>query len=489
VNLLQSLLRRSASTTQRYDGVDFSGIDPLDFSWSFGGTTYTGLPGSTNGRTETLESNFLGMVQGAYKRNGVIFACERLRLSVFSEARFMYREIRKGRPGNLFGDSGDLRTAGSRGLALLGSPWPNGTTGDLLTRSLQDADLAGNAFWTVRNGHLRRMRPDWVAIVMGSHDDPQVGPDDLDAELLGYAYFPGGPFNKQAEPVYLLPDEVAHFAPTPDPIAHYRGMSWLTPVIREIEADTAATVHKLAFFQNGATLQTIVSFKDMKQEVFEAFVKKMDLAHKGAQNAYKTLYLGGGADATVVGADLRQLDFKATQGAGETRISAAAGCPAALVGLSEGLQGSSLNAGNLGQLRRQFAEGTMSTLWRNAASSFATLVPPPPSAELWYDTRDIPFLREDRKDRADIAQQQASTLSALISAGYTPDSSVAALEAEDWTLLEHTGLFSVQLQPPGAGALPGSIEAGVQAPALPASPAKPVNGTPVPAAITAKTGA
>jgi phage portal protein BeeE len=485
VNLLQSLLRRSATSTQRYDGADFAGADPLDFSWSFGGTTYSGLPGYSGNRTEALESNFQGMVQGAYKRNSIVFACMRTRLSVFSEGRFAFQRMNNGTPGDLFGDSNDRRTSGSGGLALLGRPWPNGTTGDLLTRMLQDADLAGNAYWTIRNGNLRRMRPDWVSIVMGSRDDPDVGPDDLDAELLGYVYWPGGPYGKQTEPVYLLADEVAHFAPTPDPIAHYRGMSWLTPIIREVEADTAATVHKLAFFQNGATLQTIVSFKDMKQEVFEAFVRKMDLAHKGAQNAYKTLYLGGGADATVVGADLKQLDFKATQGAGETRIAAAAGVPPAIVGLSEGLGGSSLNAGNLGQLRRQFAEGTLSTLWRNAASSLATLCPPPRDAELVVDKRFIPFLAEDHKDRADIQREQAATISALINAGYTPDSVIAAVEAEDWSLLAHTGLFSVQLQPPGAGAMPGSPESAALA-ATP--PPMPINGTPMPA-NTAKTGA
>lgn len=483
MNLLQSLLRRNATSIQRYDGVDFSGYDPLDFSWSFGGNAYVGMPGMAGAKAERIESNFLGMVQGAYKRNSVVFACMRARLSVFSEGRFAFQRMNGGTPGDLFGDSTDMRTAGSRGLQLLENPWPNGTTGDLLTRMLQDADLAGNAFWTIRNGHLRRMRPDWVTIVMGSEHDPDVLPDDLDAELLGYAYWPGGHMSGQ-DPIYLMPDEVAHFAPTPDPIAHYRGMSWITPVIREIQADTAATVHKLAFFENGATLQTIISFKDMKQEVFEAFMKKMDLAHKGAQNAYKTLYLGGGADATVVGADLRQLDFKATQGAGETRIAAAAGVPPAIVGLSEGLQGSSLNAGNLGQLRRQFAEGTLSTLWRNAAASLATLVPPPPGSQLVVDKRFIPFLREDHKDRADIAQQQAATLASLINAGYTPDSAVAALEAEDWTLLEHTGLFSVQLQPPGVGALPGSIEAHAASTAP-----KPITGAPAPAAITAETGA
>lgn len=460
MNLLQSLLRRTASI-RRYDGGGFGGVDPLDFSWSFGGNSYVGMAGQSGQNTERIESNFVGMVEGAYKRNGIIFSCMRARLSVFSEGRFQYQRLRNGRPGDMFGD---------QSLKPLEQPWPNGTTGDLLTRMLQDADLAGNAFWTVRKDNLRRMRPDWVAIVMGSHDDPDVRPDDLDAELLGYGYFPGG-YMSQREPHFLLPDEVAHFAPTPDPVAHYRGMSWITPIIRELQADTAATAHKLAFFENGATLQTIVTFKDMKQEVFEAFQRKMDLAHKGTQNAYRTLYLGGGADATVVGADLKQLDFKVTQGAGETRIAAAAGVHPVIVGLSEGLQGSSLNAGNFGQARRQFSEGTLSTLWRNAAASLATLVPPPAGAQLVVDKRDIPFLREDAKDAVEIQSTMASTIVSLATGGFTRDSAIAAVVAQDMTLLVlDPDWVSVQLQQ----------SAGPAAPAVP-----PVNGKP----ITAKTGA
>jgi phage portal protein BeeE len=393
------------------------------------------------------------MVQGAYKRNGIIFACMRARLSVFSEGRFQYQRQRNGRPGDLFGD---------QSLSLLEKPWPNGTTQDLLTRLLQDADLAGNAYWTVRNGNLRRMRPDWVTIVMGSFDDPDVLPDDLDAELLGYGYHPGGPMSG-TDPVFLLPEEVAHFAPTPDPIAHYRGMSWISPIVRELEADQAASLHKLAFFQNGATLQTVVSFKDMKEETFERFMRKMNNAHQGAQNAYKTLYLGGGADVTTVGADMRQLDFKVTQGAGETRIAAAAGVHPVIVGLSEGLQGSSLNAGNFNAARRQFAEGTLSTLWRNVASSLSGLVDGPAGAQLVVDTRDIPFLREDQKDAANIQQQQGSTIVQLATGGFTRKSAIAAVVAQDMTLLEEDpNWVSVQVQQSITGA---------PAPADPAAPA------------------
>jgi hypothetical protein len=78
------------------------------------------------------------------------------------------------------------------------------------------------------------------------------------------------------------------------------------------------------------------------------------------------------------------------------------------------------------------------------------VAPPSGSARLWYDDRDIPFLREDVKDQAEILSMNAQTLRALLDAGFDPDAAVRAVEANDLVLLagEHSGLFSVQLQPP-----------------------------------------
>jgi hypothetical protein len=49
----------------------------------------------------------------------------------------------------------------------------------------------------------------------------------------------------------------------------------------------------------------------------------------------------------------------------------------------------------------------MRPLWRNVAGSLANIVAVPPSAELWYDDRDIPFLQEDQQDAAVIQQTRA----------------------------------------------------------------------------------
>jgi hypothetical protein len=156
----------------------------------------------------------------------------------------------------------------------------------------------------------------------------------------------------------------------------------------------------------------------------------------------------------VVGADMHQLDFKNTQGAGETRIAAAAGVPPVIVGLSEGLQGSSLNSGNYAMARRRLADGTLRPLWRNMAASIATIIDVPADAELWYDDRDVAFLREDVKDAAEIARTEAETIRQLVDAGYEPDSVVAAILNGDWKALVHSGLYSVQLQAPGTSSTP-----------------------------------
>lgn len=382
---------------------------------------------------EAIAEDFVGYVDGIYKRNGVVAAVELVRLSVFAEARFLFQRLREGRPGDLFS---------LPSLSILERPWEGGTTGDLLARMIVDADMAGNFYGVAIDGEIVRLRPDWVEIIL---EPRMVGGDQVGYRRVGYAYYEGGP-QRGKRPAVFLPDEVAHFAPIPDPIATYRGMSWLTPVIREVQADGAMTRHKQKFMENAATPNVAVSLaKEITPEQFEAFVERMDAQFRGPEAAGKTLYTAGGADVTVIGADLKQLDFKVVQGAGETRIAAAAGVPPVIVGLSEGLQAATYS--NYGQARRRLADGTMRPLWRNAAGSLESIVRPPPDARLWVDTRDIPFLREDSKNVAEIQQTRASAIRSLVEAGYEPDSVRDAIVNDDLTMLTHTGLFSVQLNP------------------------------------------
>jgi hypothetical protein len=52
------------------------------------------------------------------------------------------------------------------------------------------------------------------------------------------------------------------------------------------------------------------------------------------------------------------------------------------------------------------------------------------------------------KDRAEIQSTNASAIGQLVKDGFTPESAVLAITTNDLTNLVHTGLYSVQLQPP-----------------------------------------
>jgi phage portal protein BeeE len=294
-----------------------------------------------------------------------------------------------------------------------------------------------------------------VLIVLGSDEDAEHPAEAADVELLGFAYKPPmGPM------VLLDRDEVALYAPLPDPDRVFLGMSWVTPVLRELQADSAQSEHKLAYFRNSATPNLALKFDpSITIEQVREFKELLEEEHVGTWNAWKVLYLGGGADPVPVGNSLRDLDFAGVQGKAESRLAAAAGVPPSWVGFSEGLQGSALNAGNFNSGRRRYGDGTMQHLWKNAATSLEVLVPDPVNAAgatLWFDTGAVPFMREDAADAAKIQTQQAQTITALVRDGFTPESAIDAVRNNDWTRLKHTGLVSVQLVPPGAAALPGA---------------------------------
>lgn len=719
------------------------------------------------------------------------FGAQMVRALVLSQARFTLRNRPWAKtPRRLFGTTA---------LGILEKPWPNATTGELITRMEWHAGLAGNAYVTRRPDRLRVLRPDWVGVIYGSELEPDYAAHALDGELIGYAYCNGG-FGSGNKIQTVLPADMAHWSPLPDPETAGMGMSWLTPAIRDMQADRAATEHKLQFFANGApqpldarvltprgwsTMGAMVIgsevigsdgkphrvlgvFPQGEQDIYrvtftdgsrvectedhlwsvqsnydrrrgvtrtmslrdivdgglqyrsgpskwavpfadpveyddpgpllvdpyllglllgdgcfrsngkgsggvslaadlrdaewlqatlprltpagvslnrrdrgggsefyfrglggprpnsltgairalglwdvlgpdkaipapylrasvtqrlamlqglldsdgsvekgqpnsvtftntsrdlafgvrelarslggtattvevpakrqwltrvqrlpewivpfalprkvatytppravrhrfmadvelvgrkpaqcirvdtpdslyitddfvlthntpnlvvkgitasdpDEFAKIVDLLeerHTGIRNAYRTLYLTSGADATVVGSDLSQIDFKSTQGGGETRISMLSRVPASLLGISEGLAGSSLNAGNFTAGRRSFADTWVHPTLQDLAASLATLVNVPGDAELWFDTSDIPILREDAKDAAEIEGVKATTIVKLANGGFTRESAIAAVTGQNMSLLvEDPDWVSVQVQPSAA---------------------------------------
>lgn len=408
--------------------------------YSFGGNLYT-LPVTVPpSQGEVVETSFPMYVSRVYKANGPAFAVIQARINLLSEVRFKFRNL----------TTKDLY--GSPALSILETPWPNGTTGELIARMEQDVSLAGNFFAYIDKAtpRIRRMSPEKVKIILRSTAKSVDDVNDLNSEIAGYAYYENGDTRGEKPTKILMVDEVIHWSPIPDPATSYRGMSWLTPVIQEVRADLAATEAKQKFFENGMTPNLVIKFPPgvVTKEQFEALRDGMEASHSGTGNAYKTLYLAAGADATVVGADLKSSGLRDVQGADETRICAAGRTPPVIVGLSEGLQAATYS--NYGQARRQFGDGFGRPQWRSMCAALEKAVQVPSGSELWFDVNDVAYLREDAKEAADTTVTHSTAITTLVNGGFTAESAVKAVQSGDLSQLVHTGLLSVQLQEPTA---------------------------------------
>lgn len=388
-------------------------------------TTTYGQAGS-----ESIVPQLANNAQLSYGSNAIVFGAILARLMLFSEARFAFQDVIDH---HLYGaNEQDGRRA--TGLRKLEGPWPNGTTGELLARMIQDVDLAGNAYIWDAGDQLVRLRPDWVTIVSELVTDP-IGREYR--RVIGYYFQPPPTVQEGGDRLFTV-DEVAHWSPIPDPWANFRGMSWITPVIREIEADQAMTAYKLQYLSNAASPNLLIKYtQKLGQGTAERLQERIQARHGGVDKAFRTLVLDEGADATVIGNTLEQMNFSTVQAAGENRILIASGVPGIVIGSKEGLMAATYS--NYEQAMRRFADLTMRPLWRSVCACLAQLVPTPAGSRLWFDVSDIAALRQGEKERADTLLVQAQTVASLVQYGFDPESVTSAVVSGDLTQLKHTG--------------------------------------------------
>lgn len=432
--------RHAAGMQQRFN---LSSLFSALQSFNYGGGKYLlqGAQTWTTGEVEGVEATLPGYL-AALRTCPPAFAAQMIRADLLSQLELVWKGTRfHSKPGSFFGTAE---------LALLEEPWPKADTGDLLGRMEWHAGLAGNAFvWhDLGRSRLRILRPDWTSFVFGSDSDPSSPIGELDLDLLGFMYQPGGPHaGKRA--VFLRPEDVAHWAPIPDPEAEFRGMSWITPAVRELQADRQARDHTLKFWEHGGTPNLVFTLdKSLTPTQVQEFAALIDSRHSGVENAYRNLFLGGGADVEVVGKDLQQLDFTNVQAMTENRIAVLSGIPAQILGIKEGNSGATLNAGNFAEARRKLSDIFFYGHARGACRALAQLFAKERSRELTW-SNEIPFLREDADTAAKITGEKAKTIRTLTDGGFEPASVVEAVETDDLTKLQHTGLLSVQMQTPG----------------------------------------
>ncbi len=413
------------------------GMDAYMKAFEFNGNAYPlGINFTQPGSPQVdIDNSLSGYVCEVGNRDGVVAACVYARALLISQLRFKFRNITDGPQAQLFGTQ-----------AL--SPLETTDRARLLQLAEMHVSYAGNAYWYLRDdGTFRLLRPDWISIVLGSNSEPDTPGFALDAEVIGYLYHPGGRHDLNA--TLLVPSQVAHWAPEPDPLVPWRGQSWVTSVMKDIIIDRQASDHLSGFFENAATPNLVFKMEPSKTpDQVREYADALNSIHSGVDNAYKNLYLGGGTDVMVVGSDISKMDYETLQAGYESRIAARARVPAVILGIREGLKGSALNSGNYTSARRMWSDGWFLPTSDSLCDTLAPLIDlPSGGVELTFDPTRVAFLQEDRTDEAEIQQHQAITIRQFIDAGFLPDTAVTAVTSNDFSKLKHSGLPSVQVQP------------------------------------------
>lgn len=417
---------------------------------------------------EPVMPQLAAFAQRSNASNSVVFSALLVRMSLFSEITFQFQA------------RGDKHLFGNTALAKLETPFgPGTTTQHLLARMEQDASLAGNAFiWNAPgDAPLVRLRPDWTTIISEVTPVPGGG---WYRNPVGYWFQPpqGGGAGQQPPGFFIPADEVAHWAPIPDPAADFRGMSWLTPVIRDIQGDDGLTTYKIKYLENNASPNLLIKYAQKLQSgTIDTIRERMQARYGGAGNAFKTLVLDQGADATVIGNNPTQMDFSGVQSAGSERILAAANVPGVLVGL-EPLRGAGRG---YQESMQKFSNIYARPQWRSACATLEPLVEVPAGNRLWFDTTDIAALQDGEMERGQTVLVKSQAVLALNQAAkYDPASVITAVNSGDLTQLKPLPAAPALPAPPGQPVqhmLP-QAQPGVTAQPLPSSmPRLPVGST------------
>jgi phage portal protein BeeE len=241
-------------------------------------------------------------------------------------------------------------------------------------------------------------------------------------------------------------------------------MSPLTPIIRDVQGDDGMARFKIRYLSNDATPNIVIKYaQKLAPGTVDRIRERVTARYAGPDNAGKTLILDQGADLTLAGNSLSQMDFAGVSAVGTERILAACNVPGVLVGL-EPLRGAGRGyQESMQKLANLYARPQ----WRAACGVLSKIVNVPPGNRLWYDASDIAALQDGEMERGQAALVRAQALLALVQAGYTHESAVAYLDSADPSQLKAGGIGTPSSGPQVQHLLPQPGQPGVTASPLP----------------------
>lgn len=382
---------------------------------------------------EPVMPQLAAAAQQAHGSSAIVFSAALVRAALFSEARFQYQA------------KDDKHLFGTTALAKLEEPFgPDTTTGHLLARMEQDTFLAGNAYiWDAPGeDRLVRLRPDWVTIVS---EVVHVSGGGWYRQPVGYWWEPPKSVLDQGSGFLVPAAECVHWVPVgmEDPQADFRGMSPLTPIMRDIKGDDGLTTYKIRYLQNNASPNVYIKYaQKLQRATVDSIRERLNARYGGPDNAGRGIILDQGADITLVGNSLSQMDFSGVSAVGVERILAACSVPGVLVGL-EPLRGAGRG---YQESMQKLANLWARPQWRSVCGALAQIADVPAGNRLWFDVSDISALQDGELEKGQAALVKAQALLALVQGGFTHESAVAAVDAADLSQLKAGGIGT-----PGGG--------------------------------------
>lgn len=193
-------------------------------------------------------------------------------------------------------------------LDLLDRPNEETTKSDALYIVQSHKKLAGDSFWLkVRTGKqvtaLRSLAPDKIKLILR---DPSPG----DPTIIESYEYRETIDNKQVKETYQ-PKDIIHIK-KPNPNNLFRGIGSVEALAETIDVDNLTNLTTKNFFKKGAITNFVLS---TEQKVNDDQIKRIQAEMKqmygGAQNAYRTLILGGGIKPEKLTFSNKDMEFLA----------------------------------------------------------------------------------------------------------------------------------------------------------------------------------
>ncbi len=316
----------------------------------------------------TISRSFLALAREGYGQNSIVYACLRLLSQSVPEAALVAAQVGPDRERTPLPPDHPL-------AALIRAPNPLMTEYEMLELIVLHLGIVGRSHWWKQRDRAGRvaalwpLRPDRVGPRYGGGGDDDPRATDARLSVLGgWTYVPPGGGDAQFIPL----DDMLSFN-FPDPAGEtggiVEGLGWVQVLAREIETDNEATTFVGSLLKNDARPSAILKVKQpgISKDAAERIKRLFGSQFGGAQRGM-TAVLDADTEYLASGFNLQQLEFPDLRNIAESRIAAAAGVPAVLVGLKVGID-AGIKA-TITEQRQYFSETTLANYWRRLADQF-----------------------------------------------------------------------------------------------------------------------